>query len=209
MDNIRSGCHWAVIATDGDASLFEKFKKTVSAIKNVKLIMYKFATPREELFKRTDSDKATQSWQAPLSFNNLSYPKPALLNEILPLAPRYMYIWLPHIRADLSHFSFRKFVKSVHCAYHPSLGPYVAQPLVKLRSSESSTWPRYMQFEAWRSVDDVYAVRSDYVSMSSAPMFRSDFFRWFVPHLSDPTLRAANYLGSEYMFDNVSGFDFF
>ena len=216
MDNIRSGCNWAVVATGGDAELFDSYLKTIKAMKHVKVVLYKFATSRVDLFTKLNPDNAEQILKRPLSFNNISYPKAALLSsEIMPLASAYKYIWLPHPQVDLSHFSFRKFVKSVHCAYFPALGPLLAQPLVKLRhsssdlasdpssSSSSSLWPNYMQFDKWKAIEDVYAVRTDFIAMNSAPIFRSDFFQWFVAHLSDPTLQAANILGSQYLYDGV------
>jgi hypothetical protein len=213
MDHIRSGCDWAVVALSGDKQLFDNEFKKISVMKNVKIKMYKFATPRIDLFTQLDPSSAAH--KAPLSYNNISYPRAAVLSEIMPLASSgaYKYIWLPHMQADLSHFSFRKFVKSVQCAYFPTLGPLLAQPLVKPKArsdmadsasqSNSNHWPSYMKFDQWKAIEDVYAVRTDFIAMNSAPIFRSDFFQWFVGQLTTPTLKAANFLGSQYMYDNV------
>lgn len=206
MDNIRSGCDWAVIATGGDAALFEKFKKTINVMKNIKIVLYTFAIPRADLFVQAGAlDKITNLLRTPLSYNNFSYPISASLRLISPLATSYKYIWLPHSKVDLSHFSFRKFVKSVHCAYYPALGPLLAQPLVKSHKSDSvHVFPRYTHYDVWKAIDDVYAVRTDYIAMQGAPIFQSDFFQWFVHHLSTPTFEAATILGSQYLFDNVA-----
>ena len=76
----------------------------------------------------------------------------------------------------------------------------------------------YLQYDTWHNSskkggsssssgssddDDIIAVTTDFIEMQ-APIIHTGFFLWYIQYVIKPTLAAANILGADYGYDNVS-----